>query len=476
MQKNDEKSRNNRRLYNKTDTKSKKTIALVICLVMVISFTACAAPAGGDNSSMDTGMNNNTENTVAENSGAIRVVNVEAKELLAPSYEAPDPAAGIVARGANDFAFRLGAELLKSTGNENFVFSPFSVWLPLAALANATDEENKPALLDALSATGVDVSDVNNAASRMLYSLMKMQNKEFEEYGEYHNPLQIANAIFVDNNVTLKKDFAQTFMDYFRGTAINVDFSSQDAVDAVNQWASENTEGLITDIVQEFDPLTIAAIANAIYFSDRWDWEFDPDKTEKGVFHSPAGDTEAFFMLREGDGLVYFEDEKMQAMPLSFKSGGGMYIMLPKQGSAEELLASMTHERLNEIHENAVPATGRLLLPRFSIDNSIDGLKSALEAIGVPLFNDTTVPLTGGLVEENLEVYLSDAMQKAMITVDEKGTTAAAVTVMIIAATGMPMPTDPFEMVCDRPFAFILYDYTHDGGLQVLFTGVVNQP
>jgi len=31
-------------------------------------------------------------------------------------------------------------------------------------------------------------------------------------------------------------------------------------------------------------------------------------------------------------------------------------------------------------------------------------------------------------------------------------------------------------MICDRPFVFILYRQTHDGGTQVLFTGVVNQP
>ena len=40
----------------------------------------------------------------------------------------------------------------------------------------------------------------------------------------------------------------------------------------------------------------------------------------------------------------------------------------------------------------------------------------------------------------------------------------------------MPLPTEPFEMICDRPFAFVLYEYTYDWGYQVLFTGAVNQP
>jgi serine protease inhibitor len=58
-----------------------------------------------------------------------------------------------------------------------------------------------------------------------------------------------------------------------------------------------------------------------------------------------------------------------------------------------------------------------------------------------------------------------------MIKVDEKGTTAAAVTVIAAAGAGMPLPTEPFEMVCDKPFMFVLESYG-----QALFTGVVNNP
>jgi len=451
--------------------KYKKTAALSICLIVAISLAACA-PSGGGNNLMDTNTNTGT-NTSAD---AVSIVNVTAKDLIAPSYETQTQPIKDAAAGANDFAFKLGAGLVKEAGDENFVFSPFSVWLPLAALVNATDDNNKPALLEALGAAGVSADDINNAASRMLYDLTNEQSKAYTTDGGYYDPLKIANAIFVGNNVTLKKDFAQTFADYFRGTSFNVDFSSQGAVDAVNKWASDNTDGLITDVVQEFDPETIAAIANAIYFSDRWRWEFDPDQTKEDVFHAPAGDSTANFMIREGDAQTYYEDDNLQAMPLGFTTGGGLYILLPKSGSASDLLASMTSDYFNQIQNDSVQATGKLLLPRFKIDNDIKGLKDALKSIGVPLFDAETAPLTGGLVEENIDVWASDAMQKAMIEVDEKGTTAAAVTVMAMAGSSMPMPTAPFSMVCDKPFAFILYDYTYDGGSQILFTGVVNQP
>jgi serine protease inhibitor len=399
---------------------------------------------------------------------SIKVVNVSAKELLAPDYGEQDSAAVKAATGANDFAFRLSAELVKTAGNGNFVCSPYSAWMPLAALANATDAQNKAALLTALGASGITETDINRASSRMLYSLTN---------GNY-NPLKIANAIFVGKNVTLKQDFAQTFMDYYRGSSINVDFSSHEAVDAVNRWASNNTNGLIKNVIQEFDPLTVAAIANAIYFSDRWSWEFNSGQTKEEVFHAPGLDTTALFMLRQGDGQTYYEDPKVQAMPLRFENGGGLYIILPKTGTAAQLLSSMTNSYFNEIQRGSVPATGKLLLPRFSIESTIDDLKEALVALGVPLFNKEAAPLTGGLIEEPFLVWLSKATQKAAIKVDEKGTTAAAVTVMEVGATsaGPPEPSKPFEMICNKPFVFILYDYTYDGGSQILFTGIVNQP
>ena len=404
-----------------------------------------------------------------ENDGSISIVNVSANALLAPSYGEIDPAIKTAAVGANDFAFRLGAELIKDNSGKNFVFSPYSVWLPLAALVNAADAQHRAALFTALGARGIVEADINKAASRMLYDLT---NARDEKEKDYYNPLKIVNAIFVDKKVTLRKDFAQTFMDFYRGSSINVDFSTRDAVDAVNRWASKNTEGLITDLVQQFEPLTLSAIANAIYFSDRWSWEFEPTKTKEDVFHAPSGDSKAYYMLHEGPNQTYYEDNKVQAIPLAFKHSAGMYIILPKTGGAEALLSSMTSEYFAEIQSNTFQAEGKLLLPRFSIENDTMDLKESLEALGVPLFEEDSIT---GLIQE-YPLYLTAAVQKALIRVDEKGTTAAAVTVMAASNTSMPPPNVPFEMICDRPFMFILYDYTYEGGAQILFTGIVNQP
>jgi len=463
--------------------KARAIITLSICVLLCLPLSGCVT--GGvqndetegdkteDSAIIGEDNKNSTDEPAQEgNKSVMNVFAADATELRAPETGQHSAAARVVAGGANDFAFRLSAALAKDNGNDNFVCSPYSVWIPLAALINATDEQNRSSLLDALSASGISAEDVNNAASRMLYDLTR-QRERGDQF--FHDPLRIANAIFVDIGVTLRREFAQTFLDFYRGAAINVDFSSKEAVDAVNEWASENTEGLITEIIQEFDPTVVAAIANAIYFSDRWEWEFDPQKSKEDVFHSPDEDTSATFMLREGDAQIYYEDDRVQAMPLRFKTGGGLYIILPKDGDATGLLSTFTSGFFHQIQRDSISVSGKLLLPRFSIESPVLSLANTLTAMGIPLFDSIAAPLTGGLIEEDIPVWLSSAMHKAVIEVDEKGTTAAAVTVIAVSGASPPEPTEPFEMICDRPFVFVLYSHTYDGGNQVLFTGIVNR-
>ena len=440
----------------------------LLCLALLGGCFGQTVDAPEEITSAGEGANGNTSANIIEGTGPDGTQpgldSTTTKQEVAPVQEFSSPAAG-----ANDFAFRLSKALLKNTGKENFVSSPFSVWLPLAALVNATDAAHRPALLSALGAAGFNERDINQAAEEMLYQLTNEQSKQYgKEY--YYNPLRIANAVFVGKGMKLRRGFSKPFEDSFRGSAQAVDFASPSAVKAVNDWASKNTDGLIKEIIQRFDPQTVAAIANAIYFSDRWDWEFNPERTKKDAFHGTKGDSDAFFMLREGNELTYYEDGKLQAMPLAFKTGGEMYILLPKNGDAVSLLSDMTPGYFEEIRSDSIRATGKLLLPRFKIDSGVMDLAGALTALGVPLFDTQSAPLTGGLVEQNIPVWLSGAVQKAVIEVDEKGTTAAAVTVMMMDGAALPQPTEPFSMVCDKPFAFVLCGR----GGQILFTGVVN--
>jgi serpin B len=431
----------------------KKLLSLAMILVCLI-FVACAAEADSP-----------------------VLISLAAPPITPPASlfstaQGPQETSHAVAQGANDFAFALTASLLQETDNENFIFSPYSVWLPLAALLNATHENYRESFTEIIAAEGLCVSDINRAASRMLFDLTNERRRLRNADAE--NPLQIANAIFADHRQTLNTSFAQTFADYFRGAAKNIDFSSPAAVTAVNQWAYENTNGRISEVIQEFHPDTVAAIANAIYFSDQWQSPFNPANTRRDIFHAPTGDTYAYFMQQSWSHTNYFENDQMQSVTLSFETGGGLTILLPKNGNATELLANMTTEKFTKIAQDSVTAQGTLLLPRFSIQNTIN-LPEALSRLGLsPLFCEKSAPLTE-LIYSPHPCFIDQAVQVALLEIDEKGATAAAVTIMVaVAESAPPTPEVTFEIICNRPFALILHRPTTDGGKQILFTAVIN--
>ena len=403
------------------------------------------------------------------------IVEVEAQPLIS-SRSTPTGAYRAAARGVNDFAFRLGSAMAHDIGYENFVISPYSIWMPLAALVNATDDRHRPALFEALGLAGIAPEDINRTASRMLFDLTTPRHREWaEDWEEDIVPVRVANALFIDYRQGPRRDFAQVFADYFRGDVISLDFESAGAADAVNAWVNENTQGRIPRIVESFHEDTLAAIANTIYFSGRWRQEFNPGATSQGTFYGPAGESAACFMNMT-TWFVYYEDEHIQAVNMPFYEAGGMLIILPREQSAVDFFAAMTHEDFARIMYESRGRDGTLSLPRFAIEYEINGLHDVLAGLGVPLFDIELAPLTGGLVEDDgIPVWLDSALHRAMIEVDEEGVTAAAVTMMPVMGCAAPDP-QPFMMICNRPFVFILHSHTMDGGNQVLFTGVVNRP
>jgi serpin B len=244
----------------------------IIAVILALLIGACAQAPGGD----ETKPGGSQSDTKLGSTGGVTILSGgDIKDAIFVKPEGGSETAAAAANGANDFAFRLSAALINGNDGEkaddSFVCSPYSVWLPLAALLNAASEEAKPALLSALGAANLTAEDINTAANRMLYYLSGADNNEMvDKYSDDYpsltkvQPLQIANAVFVDKDQKLNQNFADIFARDYLGTGMSVDFSDPSSADAVNNWASEQTNGLITDIIQEFDPATVAAIANAI--------------------------------------------------------------------------------------------------------------------------------------------------------------------------------------------------------------------
>ena len=375
----------------------------------------------------------------------------------------------------NGFALRFTEALLKQKKEgENLIASPYSAWLPLAALVNGCSGATQEQLLKVIGEAGIDAETLNQTVKAVNAGLSQEERqKSYEEYGEtFESPLKIANALFVQKDAAVNQTFEQLFSDNYDGKLFSVDFSDSSAANAINSWASEKTDGKIVEIVDSFDADTVAAIANALYFSDSWSSPFLEENTTEGTFHGAKQDENAEFMNQKLSDGIYYEDETMQAIVLWTTSGGQMVLCLPKDGySAEEVLQSLTTEKLQKI-SGADYRCVQLSLPKFKLESNVFSIKEALEAMGIPLMQATDAALTEVL--DNEALYISSALQSAMVEVDENGLTAAAVTVMGLEKMALMPETDPIELTFDSPFAFVLTGNGEDAGDQILFTGVVN--
>ncbi len=99
-------------------------------------------------------------------------------------------------------------------------------------------------------------------------------------------------------------------------------------------------------------------------------------------------------------------------------------------------------------------------------------LKDTLAALGMKqAFQQSEADFSGMTGGRNL--FISAAVHKAYISVDEKGTEAAAATGTIMTATAMRQEPPPIIFRADHPFLFLIRD-NQSGG--ILFMGRVTDP
>ena len=101
-------------------------------------------------------------------------------------------------------------------------------------------------------------------------------------------------------------------------------------------------------------------------------------------------------------------------------------------------------------------------------------LKEQLGAMGIALPFDAKRADFSGIDAGKDRLYIGDVVHKAVVKVFENGFEAAAATaVMMAAGAAAPVPTEPLEVVVDRPFFFAII---HAETRAPLFVGRVADP
>ncbi|MGI6358548.1 MAG: serpin family protein [Bacillota bacterium] len=347
---------------------------------------------------------------------------------------------------------------LNSGSLENLLISPTSIALAVSMTLNGADGGTRQQMLEALGLGDCDLQQLNEANQLLI---RRLQDSDVT--------LSIANSLWMRQGIEFNQDFVQSNQTYYDAAAHNLDFSSDAAVETINNWVKEQTNDLIDGIIEgPIHPLTLMFLINAIYFQGDWGMPFDPDRTKEGLFHTPQGTVNVPFM-RQTDKFDYLYQDGLQALRLPYADEElAMYLFLPEDWEAfqQQLTAEQWQGWLGDFRSERV----QLELPKFEFAYE-EQLNDALQALGM------TLPFAAGQADFHLiadieqDIYISEVKHKSFIAVDEVGTEAAAVTSVEMVATGMPV--EPIQLKFDRPFFFVIHDRMTD---TALFMGQVMDP
>ena len=393
-----------------------------------------------------------------------------------PVTHAQGTPASTVVSGNTAFALALYNQLRQGTDG-NLLVSPYSISLALAMAAAGAAGETAAQLAATL---GLELATDNGFASLSDDLATRGTAEEDPDTGRAARGLVIANTLWGEQTFPFSNDYLAQLKDGY-GAALNlVDFigNPADARDEINDWVADKTNDRIKDIVPQsaITRLTRLVLANAIWFAGPWQSTFNPELTEDGEFALLDGSTAIVPLMNRDISVPYASGNGYQALELPFDGSGFAFtIILPDEGAFESVEASafdpaMLEHIVGDLKDTAV----RLAMPRFSFEFAAT-LADTLRALGIVDAFDPDRADFSGMVDDIPAdpLVISDVLHKAFIAVDENGTEAAAVTVVLMGATSAQEPEKRIEVRIDRPFVFAIRD-TETGTL--LFLGRLLDP
>jgi serpin B len=271
------------------------------------------------------------------------------------------------------------------------------------------------------------------------------------------------------------KTYTDLIKKYYYAEAYNVDFLTKpgQSIDRINEWAEEKTAGKIRKFLNygDVDSNTRLILTNAVYFKGFWQTQFDKKLTTPDDFHIDKTRSIRVQMMQQcNKEFPYYEDENFQIVKIPYECKNlSMLILLPRKIDSE-IPKIPDYETLKTFYKALVNQKLDLYLPKFKIEATYDLVKP-LRNLGLKsAFNPMSADFSG--ITGSRDLFISKAIQKSFVEVNEEGTEAAAVTGIVMRITAA-RPDVKKIFKADHPFIFLIIE--ENTGL-IVFAGKVVQP
>ena len=345
---------------------------------------------------------------------------------------------------------------------ENLMISPVSVAVALGMTYNGANADTKTAFEETLGFNGYTREEINIIHQALINHILMADKKVI---------MEIANSIWYRRGFDVLQSFIDTNKYYYNAEVADLIFSDPASKDIINDWCALKTHDKIKDVLDEISQDAVMYLINAIYFNGTWTYEFDESKSYKGNFLRENGTpTDANYMMMQKE-VAYLSNDIFTAIELPYGSEKfSMSIFLPKQGkTVNDIIGQLNSENFNQWNSEFTEKEVIVTIPKFKFGYK-ELLNDPLINMGLGIAFSGSADFTG--INPGGDLLISRVIHQSFIDVNEKGTEAAAVTVVEIELTSAG-PDDPVHFTASHPFVFALREKTSNA---ILFIGKVGNP
>ena len=324
----------------------------------------------------------------------------------------------------SDFNLEVLKQTNEKSGSDNYLVSPYSIEIALGMLRD-----------------GADGNTQNEITKVIGNNTKKLNNKT----------VHMANAMFIKDQYkeVIENKYVELLKENHKAEIL---YDKFDTPEVINKWTKEKTR------MAEFT-------------------KKDGTKMNVNMMHNTY-ETE--------DAAQYIKTNKAQGIIIPYKEDSNLeYIAIMPDDNIDEYIKNLDKKEFEKLSSSKRSSSKDLHinvgLPKYSYSYDYIKFKEMLVDMGIKdAFNKGSADFTNIIAKNYMKkvgienLYVSTAIHKTNIDLNEKGTKAAAVTYFgIDKATGIREDYDTINISFNKPFLYMIRDKEQK---VLLFVGVVNTP
>lgn len=382
----------------------------------------------------------------------------------------------MLTKGYFNLAMKELREGLNSDNNTNVLLSPLSAYYALTMITMGCDG-NSSAQLTEFFCEDSNKADINRYALKLS--------------GQEDDKLKLANSLWINSAAQeyIFNNQYKSFLEKYYGADCECFDFNEGTEKKINRWVEKKTLGRIKELVGKMDESESRnpklLLINALTFDGQWKNEYSPKSiNENGKFKNYRGDLQQAKMLASTETVYLSNDDATGFLKYYDGERYAFMAVLPNDSELPlaEFVNSLEDSWLNSFYQSAEKSKVEVQMPCFSAEYKI-ALEEMLQREGVTDvfsgkadFKYILNPESYDKIKKSelLPLFVSGVIQKTFVEVNERGTKAAAATVVEIKDTALPLEEEkPRLLALNRPFVYAIVD-VENGGIP-LFIGTVDE-